>query len=120
MTLARKVFSASVTLPAATQVSMATLMNGSILHWWEEDDGSPSMDASSGSEASVTPQDGTVYVGSTANVFDVNADPNYQGVPVAQNQNYSLQDFGHGLIDPNQIWFYASGQRTLSLVFQGY
>lgn len=117
--LCRTFFSATVTLPAATATSVATLMRNSILHWGENGDGSPSMDSFMGSELGLVPS-GTIYVGSDANVRNADADPLYKGAEVAAAENYSLQDSGmRGIIDPETIWLYSVGGANIELTFQG-
>lgn len=121
MSRSRKFFSATVTIPADTPVSLLTLMQAAPIYWGFEDDGvTPSLDSITGSEASITPA-AAIYVGGDSNVRSAAAvSPQYQGVPVIADQNYSLQDFGaaYGIIDPNTIWVYSLAGTTASLVFQ--
>lgn len=117
--LCRTFFSATVTLPAATASNVATLMRNSLLHWGENDDGTPSMDSFMGSELGLVPS-GTTYVGSDANVRNADADPLYKGVELAANENHSLQDPGmRGIIDPETIWLYSVAGASIELTFQG-
>ncbi len=120
MTTARKMFMEVVTLPAITPTSLGTLMKGSIQHWWLDPDlATPAMDASSGDEASITPQ-ATVFLGNDANVRDVNATPFYQGITVAVGQTYLFQDFAiGGVIDPWQIYFYSQSGCNMAVMFHG-
>lgn len=115
MTISRKLFVGRVTLPADTPTSLLGLMSASSLHWGYETTAltTPSMDSITGSEAGVVP-DAAVYVGSDINV---NATT---GVPLAAEENFSLQDFGadYGVIDPNQIWFFSADETDMSVTFQ--
>ena len=120
MTLSRKVFSANVTLPAATATSLYTLMKNSALHWGYEDTTltQPSLDSILGSEMGIVPS-ADVYVGADANVRNTAGVGTYQGVRAASGANYSLQDFGPvGMIDPNQIYLYNVAGCTIDLTFQ--
>lgn len=121
MTISRKVFSANVTLPAATATSLNTLMKNSLLHWGYEDTTltQPSMDSILGSEAGIVPT-ADVYIGIDSNVRNTaGGGGTYQGVLAAAGENYSLQDFGpRGMIDPNQIWLYSVGGTTVDVTFQ--
>lgn len=120
MTISRKIFSATVALPAATATSLYTLMKNSALHWGFEDAALtiPSMDSILGSEARITPA-ATTYIGNDANVGASDSSPTYKGVAVAGEQSYSLTDMGpRGLIDPNQIWLYNQSGTNIAVVFQ--
>lgn len=121
MTVSRKIFSANVTLPAATATSLNILMRDSLLHWGFEDTSltTPSMDSILGSEAGIVPAS-DVYIGIDSNVRNAaGGGGTYQGVLAAAGENYSLQDFGpRGMIDPNQIWLYSVGGTTVDLTFQ--
>ena len=122
MSRSRKFFSATVAIPANTAISLLGLMQLAPIYWGFEDDGAtPSLDSIIGSEASITPDGDTVYVGGDENVRGAGAvSPLYTGVPVVDGQNYSLQDFGGGLglIDPNTIWLYCLAGTDASVVFQ--
>jgi hypothetical protein len=117
----RKFFSATVTLPANTPTSLLSLMQLAPLYWTFESDGTTlSLDSTTGSEASVTPE-GVTYVGDDNLVRGDNAvSPQYRGAPVVANQNYSLQDFGsaYGIIDPNAVWLYSQSGTRVAIVFQ--
>lgn len=119
MTISRKIFNATVALPADTATSLATLMRDSALHWGLEDDMvSPSMDSILGSEAKITPE-ATTYLGSDANVRSAASGDNYKGVTLAANAVYNLSDMGPvGMIDPNQIWLYNQAGTNLAITFQ--
>lgn len=119
MATSRKIFNATVALPADTATSLATLMRNSALHWGLEDDLiTPSMDSILGTEATLAPE-ATIYVGSDANVRATAGVGTYKGVPVANTGTYSLSDMGFGgLIDPNQIWLYNASGTNVAVVFQ--
>lgn len=120
MTISRKIFSATVALPANQATSLYTLMRDSALHWGFEDTSltTPSMDSILGSEAKITPE-ATTYLGSDANVRSSASGDNYQGVTLAANAVYDLTDMGPvGMIDPNQIWLYNQSGTNVSVVFQ--
>lgn len=88
------------------------------LHWGLESDlTSPSMDSILGSECMITP-DSPIWIGSDANVKNATVGSNYQGIAVAAGVKYSLQDFGPGLIDPNQIYLYSLSGGGADLTFQ--
>lgn len=115
----RKVFSANVNLPPDTATSLRTLMRNSPLHWGLESDlTTPSMDSILGSEAGIIPS-ATVYVGSDANVRGgAIGGSTYKGATALGGLNYSLQDFGPGMIDPNQVWLYNQSGCTIDVTFQ--
>lgn len=108
----RKMFVGRVTLPPDAATSLAVMMRDSPLHWGYETTAltTPSMDSIIGSECGIVP-DGPVTIGSDSNVRT-------QGIPVAGGANFSLQDFGPGLIDPNQIYFYSQSGSGMSVTFQ--
>lgn len=105
-------FVGRVTVPPDAATSLYSLMRDSPLHWGYETTAltAPSMDSIIGSEAGIIP-DGPVTIGSDSNVRT-------QGIAVAGGANFSLQDFGPGLIDPNQIYIYAQSGSGMSIVFQ--
>lgn len=120
MTTSRKIFNATVALPADSATSLATLMRNSSLHWGLEGDLTTlSMDSILGSEVGLTPE-ATSYIGSDSNVRGgALGGSTYKGVTVLAGQNYSLSDMGFGgLIDPNQIWLYNQSGTNVSVVFQ--
>jgi hypothetical protein len=120
MATSRKVFIETVSLPAITATSLASLMQNSVQHWFLESDLiTPSLDSAIGDEVTITPQ-AAIYAGNDANVRDVNNSPQYQGVPIAANEKFPLQDFAkYGLIDPNQIYFYSQNGCNVAVVFHG-
>ena len=121
MTVSRKMFSANVTLPAATATSLYQLMRDSALHWGYESTAltQPSMDSILGSEAGLVPT-ADIYIGVDSNVRNTpSGGATYQGVLAATGENYSLQDFGpRGMIDPNQVWLYSAAGTTVDVTFQ--
>lgn len=117
MTTSRKMFIGRITIPGNQGTSLAQCMRDSALHWGLESDlTTPSMDSSIGSEVGIIP-DGPIWIGSDANVKNANIGSFYQGIPVVAAQNYSLQDFGPGLIDPNQIYLYSVSGGGANLSF---
>lgn len=118
MTTSRKLFIGRITVPNNSATSLNTLMASSPLHWGTESDlTTPSLDSIIGSECFITP-DSAVWIGSDANVKNATVGSNYQGVAVAAGVKYSLQDFGPGLIDPNQIYLYSVNGSGAELTFQ--
>ena len=120
MTISRKIFSGRVTIPPNEATSLNALMRDSPLHWGYETTAltTPSMDSIIGSEFGVVP-DGSIWIGSDANVRNTTAGSFYQGVFVPGGQNYSMQDFGpFGLIDPNQVFIYSISGGGDDVTFQ--
>lgn len=113
MTTSRKLFSGRITIPGNSATSLKSMMRDSALHWGYETTAltTPSMDSIIGSEVGLVP-DGDVWIGSDSSVTNAN------GIRVAGGQNYSLQDFGPGLIDPNQIYIYSLSGGGADLTFQ--
>lgn len=113
MSRSRKIFIGRVSVPAITATSLAALMRSSSLLWGLEADGTtPSLDSITGSNAEIVP-DGPVYVGIDSTVNNTN------GVALAGGATFDLQDFGpaFGVIDPNQIWFYAQSGGGMAVTF---
>lgn len=118
MTTSRKNFIGRISVPGNSATSLSSLMTSSPLHWGLESDlTSPSMDSILGSEVGLIP-DSDIWVGSDANVKNATAGSFYQGVLVPAGENYSLQDFGPGLIDPNQIYLFSVSGGGADLTFQ--
>lgn len=116
-TTSRRMFIGRITVPNNSATSLNSLMASSSLHWGLESDlVSPSLDSIIGSECFFTP-DSAVWVGSDANVKNATVGSNYQGIAVAAGIKYSLQDFGPGLIDPNQIYLYSVNGTSAELTF---
>jgi len=120
MTISRKIFAESVTLPAITPKSLYELMRDSIQHWGFETTAltTPSMDSIIGTNVELTPNTGDVYMGNDANVRNVNATPLYRGVFLPQGETRTIQDPGvYGIIDPNQIYLWSQSGSTVDVVF---
>lgn len=112
MSIARKQFIARVSIPPITASSLYDLMKNSSLHWGYESTAltTPSLDSIIGSECGVIP-DAAVLIGSDSSVATT-------GIALAAGENFSLQDFGpFGVIDPNQIWFYAQSGSGMAVTF---
>jgi hypothetical protein len=128
MTTSRKLFSQNVTIPAATPVSMESLMQTA--GWGYEYDPTTnvidttmfSMDSFEGNGGSILPA-GDVYVGYdqfVRNVAAAGPPRYYQGALAAATLKFGLDDFCRGIVDPSRIWFYSVGGTTGDLVLDGF
>lgn len=123
-TLARKLFSRRVTIPANQAISFYGLMQlapattGNPV-WGQNADGSPSMDSSFGDGATIIPASFNLYVGNSSGVSSANSASTYIGVPVTAAQAFVLNDYWPGPVDTEQIWLFSTAPQEVDLVFQG-
>lgn len=119
MTTSRRIFNGRINVPGDQATSLYALMRDSALHWGFETTAltTPSLDSIIGSEIGIIP-DGSMWLGSDANVKNTSAGSFYQGVFLAGGQNFSLQDFGPmGLLDPNSLYLYSISGGGADLTF---
>lgn len=126
MTIARKLFSRTVSITGGAAISLGNLMRSASAvtgssAWGLESNGiTPSMDSFQGNAGTVIPLTAIVYFGYDSHVADTDAATTYKGVPAAANVPFSLASFCRGIVDADAIWIYSASTQDMNIVFEGF